>query len=273
MKKFTLLLLAISLCFTACKKADDPLDEVDLTSSKDNNEMDKIFSGLNNIVQDAIETEGSGNRVNKTFDKCWSEIKLSPTKDTLTVSFDGTVCLKDGQKRTGQLIIAFTGPYNTKGTVITSTLENFTIDGKPLEGKKVVENLGRVEGTNLSFKVTVSDAKLTYEDGSTITWESERTRTWTEGENTPLNIWDDTYEITGTATGVNKNDLSYSMEIPTTSPLVIDIECWATTRLPKSGVIYIRPTDLLERSVDYGDGTCDRAITVSIGNQSYKLTI
>ena len=235
--------------------------------------MDKVFSGLNNIVQDAIETEGSGSRINKAFDKCWSSIELSATKDTLTVSFDGSICLKDGQKRTGKLIIAFTGPYKTKGTVITSTLENFTIDGKPLEGKKVVENLGRVDGTNLSYKVIISDAKLTYDDGSISTWKSDRTRTWTKGESTPLNIWDDIYEIEGTASGTNRNNLTYTMETPVTTPIVLDMECWATTRLPKSGVISIRPNNLLERSVNYGNGDCDRSISISIGNQSYNITI
>ena len=106
---------------------------------------------------------------------------------------------------------------------------------------------------------------VTAPNGSwTSTHSYTRTRTWIEGHNT-LELLDDVYLITGNGSGVNRNEVPYSLLI--TTPLRVEVGCpWIV-----SGVLQIIPTSLDVRTVDYGNGACDSQVTVSVNGMSFTF--
>lgn len=143
------------------------------------------------------------------------------------------------------------------------TMNNFTINGNKIEGKKVIE---RSTENQYRFTVTLTNGKVTFTDGTQYTREFTRTRTWASGFATPLFIWDDEFEIEGTATGVNRNGKTYTHQIST--PLLIKNAC----RWIVSGTITLT-VDGKSATIDYGDGTCDAKATVTMNGETFEINL
>lgn len=275
-KLINLTILVAIVVFFSCKKEDTP-ETYDTTSSQDNNKMESAFDGVYDVVKTHVEEEvdNASAKYGQVLKTAGDNATVTVRNDSIIVDFgDGTVG-SDGRVRKGVVYIEYDGGYRETGTTLTTTLENYYVDGVKVEGTKVVKNTGTNTSGDIVFTVEVTDGKLTYPNGSTISeWNSTRTRLWTGGYDTPLNVTDDVYEIYGEASGINRNGLAYDIEIPSTDPLLIDINCWLESRMPKDGVIYVYPDGLDTRSVDYGTGgECDRKVTVSIGDFSINLSL
>lgn len=191
----------------------------------------------------------------------------------LTIDFGNTGCTgTDGRTRSGKIMCEFTGFYRVEGTVITTTLDNYHVNGNLVEGSHIVTNEGRNADNNIYFTIDVTGAQVTTPDG-TISWSSTRTRTWVEGESTTwwtdglAGILDDVYEIDGTAAGINIEGNSFVAEV--VEPLRVQIGCrWIT-----QGVLDLTPQNLATRTVDYGDGNCDNNATVEVNGHTYHFTM
>ncbi len=149
--------------------------------------------------------------------------------------------------------------------MITITPQNYHVNGMHLEGSKTVINMGPDDDGHPYFTVAVN-ASLTAADGSwTATHQATRTRTWTAGSTTPTNL-DDEYTITGSGTGVNRNGVSYSVNI--TNALHVSTICPFITQ----GRVVISPEDRPEVTIDYGTGACDASYTVTVNGQTFTLS-
>ena len=77
--------------------------------------------------------------------------------------------------------------------------------------------MGENDNGNLNFDISIVDGKVTDPDGEFATWESERNREWIAGEETTIltdglsGILDDEYSLTGTASGVNRHGIAYTV--------------------------------------------------------------
>jgi hypothetical protein len=114
----------------------------------------------------------------------------------------------------------------------------------------------------------VADGKATWPDGTVATRSAERTRIWIRASN-PLN---DTWEVTGTASGTNRDKKAYSMNI--TKKLVYKRECAI------NGRIFMAVEGEKELTVDgkkitinYGAGECDRLVTITINGVSQEVLV
>jgi hypothetical protein len=196
-----------------------------------------------------------------------------------TIDFgSGTVC-NDGRTRSGQIIVKYTDKYRTAGAIIQSTTNNYFVNGKQLIGCRTVKNLGNATG---SYKFNVTDSALPDSSGftqiiypnggGTTTWKSVRTRTWTAGSGTTT-LSDDSYSISGTASGLSKEGKAYAMTI---TNLMVKLECFLTyyIYMPAGGTIDIITSDGT-RSVNYGNGvSCDRNVTfTAIDGKTYELSL
>jgi hypothetical protein len=166
------------------------------------------------------------------------------------------------------ITVVVTEKYRTVGSKITVTTQNYYVNDVKVDGEIVVTNLGPNSANNTEFSVEISNAKLTYTDGDEVTYQSSRVREWVIGEDTDgwFGILDDEYDITGTASGVDRNGLAYTMVI--TAPLRVAVLC----RWIKQGVVEIQPDGLYLRTVDFGNGDCDGTATVEINNNTYTIT-
>jgi hypothetical protein len=260
---------AFAIIVTACKK-DTNIDLEDTSISQDDAYAEKTFEDISDMADEAYEI-GSGNHL-KAFPegRMFLSECATVTLDTtvfprvLTIDFGEENCLcRDGKYRRGQIIITFNGRYHQAGTVITHDFEDYFVNDASVEGSKVVTNMGENENGNIYFTIEVVGI-VQKEDGSTFSWNSSRVREWIQGSATP-NRWDDIYLITGTATGIRPNGLTWEREI--TTALRVELAC----RFIVSGTIELRPEGRPVRTLDYGNGDCDNIATVTVNGETFTI--
>lgn len=130
-----------------------------------------------------------------------------------------------------------------------------------MEGVKTTLNTGINESGNLTFAKNISDAKLTYPEGTEITWACEKFSEQVEGGETLL-FADDVWSVTGSGAGVNLDGKNYTMAVSTA--LVYNNGCF----YPVSGIMEISTEGEDLKVINYGDGECDNLATVTVGGVS-----
>jgi len=273
--------LIICLCFFAlsCRKDKTVVVDNQTTSSQDNNISENVFADIKKVVEEAATDEGkSAKNVAYSFGACatvsttpaWTDTVNWPK--TMTIDFGTTNCTDSyGINRRGKLIVTVTGRYIDSGTVLTVQPQNYYVNDYLVEGTKTLTNLGRNANNHLTYQVVVTNGKVTFPDGQYTTWNSTRTNEWIEGDTTSwfsnglAGVCDDVYLITGSASGVNRRGLNYTVTI--TTPLRKEICC----RWLVSGVLKVSPSGLPDRIIDFGNGTCDNKATVTINGNSFEI--
>ncbi len=274
MKKVNLILgifaiAAVALIFNGCKKEND-IQLEDNNISQDDSYAEKTFEEVSGIADEAYDMKAGGNLKAYPGDRLFLSECATVTLDTtvmprvLTIDFGEENCLcRDGKYRRGKIIITFNGRYRQPGTVITHGFEDFFVNDKSVEGTKVVTNMGENDNGNIYFTIEVVGV-IQREDGSTFSWTASREREWIQGYETNR-PWDDIYLITGTASGVRPNGLTWEHEIMTA--LRVEMAC----RFIVSGTMEIRPEGRPVILLDYGDGSCDNEATVTVNGETYTI--
>lgn len=257
----------------SCEIPEPEPNDTETQSTDDHNEVQKEFDDVLSTVEDVMKSvdsdmdkDGQGTLSDTTCATVTLDTAYSANgaKGRITIDFGDVNCEgADGRNRRGKIYVEYTGKYRSTGTKITTTFDNFFVNDNQLEGTKTVETVNRDV-----YNVDVTGAIITFTDGTTITWESSRVRTWVEGNALTLadafNIWNDIYEINGTASGVGRYGRTFTVDI---DQLTLKLECWLTAVFaPVSGTITVTPQDFDDRVLDYGDGTCDKKGTITIGD-------
>ena len=258
MKQFlTLSILGILLasCGTNFYNEDD---------LRNNYVSETAFSEMTSMSNQAIEGsmaffQGAGNCATITLDT------LNAAK-SITIDYGPTDCLcDDGKRRRGMIVTTFTGSYSQIGTVITHTPSNYYVNDYKVEGTKVVTNSGADINGAPVFSVSINGS-VTDPDGKVFTYTSNRTRVWKAGSSTPLDFFDDEYEISGNASGTNEDGSSYS--ISTITPIYYKIGC----KWPTKGILDIDLSSLKSNiQVVYGNGACDMSFSVLFKAKTYNF--
>ncbi len=277
--KTNILLLAVafvgmSVFFNSCKKPE-PADPVYSTeAAQDNALADNLFNDAQTQIDDTHKKQDA-NTKSITDSSSYPIITIvagdSTTayiwKATIDFGTDG-VTGDDGRVRKGKIEFTTTGRYIDEGTVITGTLINYSVDNYLIEGTKKVENMGKNSDQQTYFNIDVTDGKITDANGVVRTWESHRVRTWVVGENTTgiLGIFDDEYDITGSASGVTASNKAYTITV--TQPLRVKVFCkWI-----QDGNLSLEVAGSPTIYVDYGVGaasTCDNQAKATINGEEY----
>jgi hypothetical protein len=244
-----------ALVFTSCQTERD----TDLTIEQDAALLERDNDDVYAITEEAAI--GNLNQF-KQERGCATIIRdtLSSTK-SITVDFGPINCLcQDGKNRRGKIIRYYTGAYKAAGSVHTIVTEDFAVNDNLVFVTKTVTNNGANAAGNLNYTIVANDSVVKANNAGIITWASTRNREYTAGANTAQRI-DDKYSVTGTASGLVKNGLSWSMNI--SAPLVIDHSCIYKIT---SGIIQLQPQGKALRTIDYGSGVCDNDATVTVNN-------
>ncbi|OFX56738.1 MAG: hypothetical protein A2046_00385 [Bacteroidetes bacterium GWA2_30_7] len=283
MKKIVTLLttiLIIGFLFNSCKKKteEEPEPEPvkptqDLTTQK-------------NASADAMETEAYSNDVYSNVFSGESESSnkgtlvcatvtlvpgaLNPTyPKILTIDFGTTPCTgTDGKARSGKIIATLSDKIRNMGATIDISLENYKVDTVAISGTFKLTNDSGSTGS-LTFTYTVTNMVLTVPSG-TISNNSTKTFSWTQGESTPLNVNDDVYSVTGSNTFVNLDGKTYKLDILTS--LDFKVSCAELVK----GTAKLTIPDLPIVTLDFGNGDCDGVGTLStdlvVLGQTYTYT-
>ena len=187
---------------------------------------------------------------------------------TLTLDF-GTGCTSaDGVVRTGKLIYLFSGPLLFPGTTASVTFTNYTVNGYGLQGTYSITNTSS-DSTGISISTQVINGIITYPDATNYHYSHNRTYTMIAGSSTVFDISDDVYSITGNSSFSNSEGSSIVWTIASASPLIKAINC----RYISKGVVNFTYNQSVNGSIDFGDGTCDNAATITIGSLQQPITL
>jgi len=259
-------LLVFATFFAACEKSDETDPIVSITQDDDQatdlyddvqNEADEItaISGSSKSSADFAMLSGTGTRTIETTFSGDTTIKTITFVDFVNSNS------QNGHVKRGVIIIKVLGGPLQEKFERTITFQNFYIDDIKIEGKKQV-----IKTAEHQYSVTLIAGRLTFPDGTTYTREFTRTRTWVDGYDTPANIWDDTYTIEGTATGINRKGYTYTHTI--TNPLIVKNTC----RWIVEGTIEMVINNQIA-ILDYGMGDCDNIATITKNGKTYEFRL
>jgi hypothetical protein len=189
------------------------------------------------------------------------------TPRTLTIDFGSTNCLCsnwDGKNRRGKLIATWSGRYRDAGTIITHRSENYYVDNNKLVWNHTATNNGPGSNGNYTFTIKAENCSYETTDG-TISWNSTRTREWTQGYST-LSPSDDVYVITGSASGKNRQGDDFSITIDEGLKKIVGCKWLVSGKMTLT-------SDSKERKLDYGDGSCDNKAILTYNNKDYQINL
>jgi len=275
-KLFWMLAALSVIVFASCNdEGETPFAETEDEIINTDTELDADFEDVDNLTLESMEIEvysGSpGARVagrRHHLPDC-AEVTHDYEAMTITIDFGDGCELRNGKEASGVIFISYTGRKFIPGSIITTTFESFTIDGKLIEGTRVLENISASLEDNPTFHITLTDGKVTLEDGTFATREADRTVMWVRANN-PLN--DEFHVLEGsTANGANFEGLSYSISVVET--IVYKNLCnEEMVKAPVSGVKQVIKGDV-EYVVDFGDGECDNLATITSGDETWTIEL
>jgi hypothetical protein len=192
----------------------------------------------------------------------------------ITITFDPTCSDKRGVKRSGTIVINFSGKRWMPNSYFSIHSDFYRNDVRVEGIDSVITKLDESTTVGyLQFESILTKGKVTFGDGKTITREHDITREWFRAS-VPQN--DEWHTLKGgQATGTCKNGNTYQMMI--TKDLVYKISCLANkVFIPVSGTKVFTVTNSTgskEYSVDYGEGNCDNSITVTINGKAKTIAV
>jgi hypothetical protein len=167
----------------------------------------------------------------------------------------------------GKIIVVVSNKMTLKGSSRTIAFDNFSINGNVITGTKTYTYNGLNATLHPTWTSSVKDT-VTRADGTTLVWNSERTRERVDNNGTPLVYWDDNYSITGGSNGINAKGVAYTSVIDSQNPLLIGGGWPFFTK----GTVTIT-TASKTVVIDYGDGTKDRKATATVDGVTKTFTL
>ncbi|MBK7149925.1 MAG: hypothetical protein IPH78_14240 [Bacteroidetes bacterium] len=265
----TLLMALVMMTLYSCRK-DSGIEDNTVAFSQATSE--ETYNDVQNIADEAAQTGSVSYKSDEAnaLSGCAVVTRDTVSVPRLTTIDFGSGCVGvDGRTRSGKIIVSHTGPYRDPGTVIQIAFDNYYVEGNQVLGSKTIENMGVNSDGHTYFQVSVNGSIVLANGAGTIQWTSERVREWIAGEATP-NRDDDQYSVTGTANGTAANGDVFNATI--TTPLVRNLAPGCRRHFV-SGVVLLQRSNRPDRSVDFGNGTCDDVAVVTVNGNSHTITL
>jgi hypothetical protein len=187
-------------------------------------------------------------------------------KGVITVDFGTTGCTDlRGNIRTGKIIFTYSGKRFTPGATVVTTVDNYTINGIKLEGTRTLTNVQLSTSAAPRFTAVLTDGVAHFGDGTSAERESTITFEWIRAAN-PL---DDKLLIdeSSTASGVTRAGRSYNVS------LLEALEYKRFCGIAVTGVKKFVVDGGKEIIIDYGDGECDKSVTVTVNGVTRDIRV
>ena len=184
---------------------------------------------------------------------------------------DGSCKDARGRVRKGTITITYTGKRFMVGSKIVTTFTDYSVGGVKIEGTHTLTNVTPVGNTAYPrFNFTIVGGKATFLDGKVVTREQNFTREWQRATTPGQDKW--VLLAGGTASGTNRNGVAYSMEV--TIDLVYSRACHLSNKvfIPVSGEKKFT-SESKQVTINYGTGTCDNIVTITINGKSKDVEI
>lgn len=247
---------------------------------------DSYFQDIDDMagvtVESPSESDFSGGREKSTFQVSDARFRCDGTPLTLTleraanstpsapsgvITVDfGTGCTDvRGNTRSGKLIFTYNGRRFVPNSTVVVTGQNYTINGVKLEGTRTLKNVTGSTDVSPKFNAVLTGGKATFEDGTQATRESNITWQWIRATNpadSKLII-----DQASTASGTTKAGRNYQVS------LLEQLEYKRFCGIAVSGIKRYVINGEKEITLDYGDGDCDKEVTVTVNGVVRKISV
>jgi len=270
-----LALLMAFLFLVGCQENEDSvlIQEQDSVEASQETEFTNSLEDIDEVVLTGFQRNDFGDRNMIALEEDLCEraiITWLPGEKTMIIDFGEGCSSPRGVIRKGKIIVKYTGRYWAPGTVITTTFDNYYVNERKIEGIRVVKNLGFDENSkSFTFNMVVEAGKMIWPDGSFRTFASRhQKKVYLPSASSDGLRW----ELTGTTIGKNREGKEFKSEI--LQSLVFFQRCVASgIRIPSSGILARKLEGKALLTINFGDGTCDREITLSRGDRSKTITL
>ncbi len=248
--------------FQSCKK-----DEVDAIAEKTTAEDIVSLNDLGEIIDAEIDESIPNNLTELSVeDRSCATVTYAQPKgtwpNTITIDY-GTGCTQSGGiTLKGKIIVAQTNKMSLTGATRTVTYDGFFIENAKVEGQKVLTNTGSNSAGQPVWTKT-GNQTLTYPNGDQASRTINHVRTMIEGASTTAVRADDVWSIKITDTGTGRNGNAFT--VTSSSDLIRKFVCpWIS-----DGVLEFTLNSKV-RTLDFGDGTCDRDAVLTLADGTEK---
>jgi hypothetical protein len=167
--------------------------------------------------------------------------------------------------RTGKLIFTYNGRrFQPESTIVTTT-ENYTINGVKIEGTRTLTNVTGSTDASPRFNAMLENGKATFPDLSEATRESDITWQWVRSQTPSENYL--LIDQASTASGTTRGGRAY--EVSLLKSLKYKRFCGIAVEGIKK---YVLDSEK-EITIDYGDGTCDKSVVITVNGVTRNVTV
>lgn len=264
MKKVSVILLAsllsAGLVFVACKKDSASVSDSEVASAQESTTASAIYDDVDAEVDAATGTASSLKSTEEDTSgpvvKTRSRSKLGWTRE---IEFNNIT--RNKKVKSGKIIVDIaygTDSTNEKTWTKIITFEKYTVGGRSVEGKKIISYKGLIDGIP-TWEIKLTDGKVTFKNGKTMTYSYTRTRKMIEGASTPLVRADDVFQFDGAGGGTNKKGESF-----TTSSVAL-VKTFGCPHFKSGTLTHVNTTTGKTVVVTYQGGTdCSSSATVMV---------
>ena len=265
---------------TSCKDDEERLTTSDTQDITEEALTDAYFQDVDDIggvvIASPADDDFSGGRsattITITDDRCECAVVTIEANGTMeqpegliTVDF-GEGCTDNRLNvRKGKLKFAYSGWRFMPESQVVLTTDNYYINGVKLEGTRTSTNVQGSTEDAPKFNVVLTNGKATFTDGSVAIRQSNITWEWLRAAN-PV----DDYLIIdqqSEASGVTRGGRPYSVS------LVEALKYKRFCGIAVDGIKrYVLDEDK-EIVIDYGDGTCDKSVAITVDDVTHNVTI
>ena len=285
--------IAVALALASCSKStDNPLSSsdsqnvnsesvADSYTSETSDMTNSVTSSITNTqyqigrVDGGIVLTGLGDKDSRLKGAIVTITPTGTNKDnpsgTITIDFGASPgIVTDGITRIGKIIITYSGKKGVTKSTRAISYSGYSRNGVVFDNGMTF-TITNVQDSTV-FHHVLAGGLLTFPDNdkTTITRISDYYVTLSYSAKT-LTL-SATPGITGhSASGTTRGGKPYTMDI--TTALVYKAECVATkVFIPVSGAKSIT-AGALTYTINYGEGTCDNTITITVGGKSVTITV
>lgn len=183
----------------------------------------------------------------------------------ITVDF-GVGCVDNRLNvRKGKLKFAYSGKRFQPGSTVVITTENYSINDITLEGTRTSTNVQGSTSDAPKFNVVLANGKATFPDGSMAERESNITWEWIRAANPSDDylLIDQQSWASGTTRGGRTYDVT----------LLEGLKYKRFCGIAVDGIKKYVIDEEKEIVIDYGDGTCDKSVTITVNGVTRNITV
>ncbi|MFP4089893.1 MAG: hypothetical protein ACLFUB_04990 [Cyclobacteriaceae bacterium] len=273
---FPLFFAAASLLlFSASCEQDDDLNNNSLDVqaeevASDEALADDIFEDIDAISLEAAAYTENGRYLDEGGVTSASCVTRTVERSN-TSGFESKVTLKfadncegpNGRLRSGTVVVNRKIDLNASTYTVSTTFQDFYINGRKVEGSRTLVYT-KSDDRLTTVTITLTGGKVTLPDGKVISREGNFVRI--------IDRVSGEISLSGTASGLNRNGVAYSTTI--SSPLVYKGSCAAAgVFMAVSGSKTISREGKADVTVSYGEGECDKTITLSSDGREKTIEV